>query len=393
MLIPHYPPDLAADGQLFALLARELAGHEGDVRVATYRPGYQETQTRAPRRETVDRVDVSRLWSPRSGKRGLLRRALVALWMTNTAFWRAALRSRKRVLLIPSSPPTLGLVGWLLHWLKRQRYIYVLHDIHPDLGIALGRLRARGPIAWILRRVNRLALRRAHCVVTPSEAMKRNALKIQPKAHVEVIENWVDLAAIQPTSEEPAAERPAGSFVIQYSGNLGLLHPLDALTRAAGSLADHGVVLNYIGRGARLAQTRAAAQGMTNVRFSDYRPLEELNNSLAACDVAALALEPAADGLAMPSKLGGILASGRPLLALVHPQGEIARLVETERIGLVADPFNDTAIREAILKLKGDAKECAAMGHRARQLAERRLGLEKATEAYRRLLRGKPTKK
>ena len=44
------------------------------------------------------------------------------------------------------------------------------------------------------------------------------------------------------------------------------------------------------------------------------------------------------------------------------------------------------------MEREGEAKESAAMGHGARKLAERRLGLEKATEAYLRLLTAKATK-
>ena len=89
MLLPYYPPDVAADGQLFSLLAPELARRGWKVKVLTWKPRYQGTSARAPARETRDGVRVTRWWAPRSGKT-LLSRAFGAWWITATAFWRAA---------------------------------------------------------------------------------------------------------------------------------------------------------------------------------------------------------------------------------------------------------------------------------------------------------------
>lgn len=383
MLLPHYPPDVAADGQLFSLLARELVKSGVKVRVLTWRPRYQGAQTYAPGRETVDGVEVSRWWAPHTGK-SLPGRAFAAWWVSCTGFWRA-LFSRGS-LLIPSSPPTLGLVGWWLSWLGR-RYLYVLHDIHPDLGIALGRMKP-GLVASVLRFVQRRNLARG-LTVAITEGMAGKARELCPKAHVTVIENWVDTQAIQPRAKADSAfAREHGlsdRFTLQYSGNLGLLHPLGGLTRAMKLLPD--VTLCYIGRGARLDETKAEADGRENVRFFDYQPLEKLSDSLAACDVAVVALEPGADRLAMPSKLTGILAAGRPVLVLAPESSELAQLVQQHGCGVVVSDFdNPQAVTAAIGKLRQDASACAAMAQKARGLAEDRFSLERATGLYRGLL-------
>lgn len=372
------------------MLARELSARGHDVRVATFRPSYQEARTTAPRAEQREGVDVRRCWTPRSNK-GLLSRVIAARWIAGISLWRALFSSGRRVLVIPSSPPTLGMVGWWLWWLRRQPYIYVLHDIHPDLGEALGRWPKGGILSRMLERVNRKIMRRARTVVTLSEGMARNARAKQPQAHIEIIENWAELDKLVPQPKgESSFAREQGlvePFVVQYSGNLGLLHPLEALTRGAGALAPENVVLAFIGRGARLAATREVARNYPNVRFFDYQPLETLGDSLAACDVAAVALEPGADGLAMPSKIPGILAAGRPLLALAPAQSEIARLVEGEGVGVVVHDTDDAkAVSAAIRILKADNEGRAAMGTRARALAERRFGLKRAVDAYERLL-------
>ncbi|MCC6572589.1 MAG: glycosyltransferase family 4 protein [Planctomycetes bacterium] len=389
-LLPHYPPDVAADGQLFSQLARELAARGHEVRVATFKPGYQEMALSAPGGETRDGVKISRWWAPRAGK-SLLSRIWRARWIAGWSMWRALFASGGHTLIIPSSPPTLGMAAWYLWWLRRQPYIYVLHDIHPDLGEALGRWRHGGFLSAVLNRINRRVFKRAHAVVTLSERMAENARRKQPRARIEVIENWADLDKIAPRAKADSQFAQANGlvtpFVLQYSGNLGLLHPLDALTRATGDLATENVVLTYIGRGARLNQTKEIAKGYSNVRFFDYQPLESLCDSLIACDVAVVTLEAGVDGLAMPSKLTGILASGRPLIALVPKGSEIAALVEKEGVGAVVTEVNDAeSVAAAIRRMRHDPDALAEMGRRARELAERRFSLQRAVEAYERLL-------
>lgn len=385
MLLPYYPPDVAADGQLFSLLARELVARGMEVRVLTWRPRYQGVAAKAPKRETIDGVEVRRMWAPKSGK-SLLSRIIAARWLTETAFLRALFTGG--VLIIPSSPPTLGIVGWWLSWLGRK-YIYVLHDVHPNLGIALGRMKP-GLLAGILRRMQKRILRRGR-TVTLTEGMKSNALKLQPKANVDVIPNWVDAEAIKPIakahSEFAKANDLVQPFVVQYSGNLGLLHPLDGLTRAFAELPD--AVLTYIGRGAKLEPTRKLAEGMSNVRFFDYQPFDKLNDSLAACDLAVVAIEPAADGLAMPSKLQGILASGRPVLALAPEDSELASFVKDHDCGVVVSDFdNPAAVAAAINELKDNPERCKSLATNARNAAEKSFHTALAAERYLNLIKG-----
>lgn len=382
MLLPHYPPDVAADGQVFALLARELAKLGHPVRVLTWRPRYQGLTADAPGRETIDGVEVRRFWAPRGGK-SLIGRAFAAWWLTTTAFWRALFSGG--VLLMPSSPPTLGMVGWWLSWGGR-RFVYVLHDLHPELGLALGRMKP-GLLAGLLRFIQRRSLARGR-TVTLTEGMRERAQALQHKAAVEVIPNWVDTAAIMPLAKADSAfAREHGllePFVIQYSGNLGLLHPLEGLTRAMGELPE--AVLTYIGRGAKLEPTRKLAEGLPNVRFFDYRPLSELPDSLAACDLAVVALEPAADKLAMPSKLQGILAAGRPVLALAPAGSELARLVEGLQCGVVVDAGNPAAVAAAIRALISDPERRAKLAENARKAAEKLFDASQAAERYSKLL-------
>ncbi|MDH5641193.1 MAG: glycosyltransferase, partial [Nitrospira sp.] len=149
------------------------------------------------------------------------------------------------------------------------------------------------------------------------------------------------------------------------------------------------VKLVYIGRGERLKPTQAlvADEGYGNIHFHDYRPMSELPDSLGACDVAVVCLEAGADGLAMPSKLPGIFAAGRPVLVLAPTDSEIAQLVTGEDVGVAVDPRDGAeVVKSAILRLRSDPERLKEMGLKSRKLAEGRSSVETAVAAYSALL-------
>ena len=131
--------------------------------------------------------------------------------------------------------------------------------------------------------------------------------------------------------------------------------------------------------GAFDAVIRIAADGGSDVEHGNLPADIERE----ACDVAVVALEPGADRLAMPSKLQGILASGRPVLVLAPADSELARIVTTADCGIVVEETGDPlAIARAIRKLQGDPARLKTMGENARAMVENSFAVEHAAERY-----------
>jgi colanic acid biosynthesis glycosyl transferase WcaI len=141
--------------------------------------------------------------------------------------------------------------------------------------------------------------------------------------------------------------------------------------------------LTYIGRGAKLEATREQAAELTNVEFFDYQPFDRLSDSLASCNLAVVAIEPGADRLAIPSKLQGILASGRPVLALAPEESELAQLVEKHRCGWVVADFDDPgAVARTIRAVMANPAEAAKRAQAARKAAETLYSIAHAADGY-----------
>jgi colanic acid biosynthesis glycosyl transferase WcaI len=109
------------------------------------------------------------------------------------------------------------------------------------------------------------------------------------------------------------------------------------------------------------------AQELPNVRFLPLQPPERWNALLNLADVHALPQKPAVADLVMPSKLIGMLASGRPVVATVHDGSEVAAVVR--QCGIVVPPENPLALAAAIAALSEDAARRKRLGAKARAYA------------------------
>ena len=82
----------------------------------------------------------------------------------------------------------------------------------------------------------------------------------------------------------------------------------------------------------------------------------------------------------MPSKLTGMLASGRPIVAMASRGTPTERAVEGR--GLIAEPGDLDGFVEAITELASDKERRNELGRRAREYAVESLGRDKIMEEF-----------
>ncbi len=92
-----------------------------------------------------------------------------------------------------------------------------------------------------------------------------------------------------------------------------------------------------------------------NVQFLALQPAEKLNRLLNLADIQLLPQLAGAADLVMPSKLTGIMASGRPTISLAASGTQIA--AQVARFGLVVAPGDPAALTAAIQRVAGDDGE------------------------------------
>src|SRR5437016_3559009 len=99
-------------------------------------------------------------------------------------------------------------------------------------------------------------------------------------------------------------------------------------------------IIPIIGTGARHAELVALAERLEvdRVLFLYYQNRDVLPQSLSAADVHVVGLAAGLAGYVVPSRLYGILAVGRPVIAAADADSETAQVVEQVGCGIVVPP-------------------------------------------------------
>jgi glycosyltransferase involved in cell wall biosynthesis len=175
-----------------------------------------------------------------------------------------------------------------------------------------------------------------------------------------------------------------------HPGNVGHAQDLDSLVRAATFLRDlENLRIVIIGSGARQDELIALAERLEvdQVRFFDYQPRERLPESLSAAAVHVVGLARGLAGYIVPSRLYGVLAVGRPVIAAADDMSETARVVREVGCGVVVPPGRPELLANAIRSAHDGELGLEAMGRRGRDYVVAEADRAVAVGRYRDLLR------
>lgn len=388
VLNQYYWPGVEATAYLFAELCEALA-EDYEITVITGRlRGHPEL----PARERRNGVEIIRVASAAYDRAMLRFRALNYVTYLAQALRTAFVLPRPDVILCGTDPPIIGDIALVAARRHHAPLIVISEDVFPEIAVALNRLE-NAPLVGLLRLLVRLYLRRADRVVAIGDTMRQRLEdKGAPASKLRVIPNWTDVAALRPQPKDnwwSTEHGLADKFVVMHSGNVGHAQDLDSLIRATTLLRDlDDLRVVIVGTGARRAELVALAETLEvdQVQFLEFQPRKNLAEVLAAADVHVVGLARGLAGYVVPSRLHGILAAGRPVIAAAEDESETAQLVHDVGCGAVVSPGDPLLLAEAIRACHSGAFDLDDMGRRARAHAEAELDRSVAVERYRAVL-------
>ncbi len=367
-----------------------LQGHE--LRVITTPPYYPEWRLReefsrfmyssdTAHKSGGGRLVVYRcpLWVPRepSGLRRILHLSSFAISSIPVVI--SQLLWRPDAVLVIAPTFLCAPAGWLAARVCGAKAWLHIQDFEVDAAFSLGILKNRALRSLVLA-VERMLLRRFDRVSSISVNMVQMLSAKGVAAGRQVtFPNWVDLDTIYPLDGASPLRDAFGisqdDTVVLYSGNLGEKQGLDVLLDAAALLVgNHGIRFVICGEGVERRKLEQRYGGLANVIWRDLQPLAQLNALLNLADIHALPQRAGAADLVMPSKLTGMMASGRPTVAAATPGTEIALAVEGA--GMLVPPGDAAAFAKAIEHLAGTPALRLHLGKSARMRAIDLMGKE-----------------
>ncbi|MNS68589.1 putative glycosyl transferase [compost metagenome] len=392
-------PDTTSASQLFSDLLEKMAASGTQITVVCGYPAQaQNNEPDIPAVEHWRGIEIRRFGFNLPAKRSIVDRALsYGSFLAGAAGALLRRGDPQTVVLGVTNPPFVGALLWLTSVVKGFPYFYLLHDLYPEGLIQLNKLAPDGLITRLWIYINLLSYRRAKRLLVLGRDM---AELIQsryplPPEKLAFVPNWSAAETPVPLlfSSSRAATRLGleNKFVVQYSGNMGLWHDIETIIQAAALLRTHEHIhFLLIGDGIR----RASAEQLTrelnlrNVTWMNFVPLDELIDSLSCSHVSLISMREGLEGVAVPCKLYGILATGRAIVGQVPANSEIARVLNEEACGRVTPPGNAQALAEAVVELASTPTETTAMGERAFRAYQTKYTVDKATSAFRTVLFG-----
>jgi glycosyltransferase involved in cell wall biosynthesis len=386
VLNQYYWPGVEATANLLTELCEALAA-EYDVTVVT---GAARDQQAA--REVRNAVTVVRVHSTVYDRTQLSRRAANYLTYIFGAI-RESLRSKRPdVVVCMTDPPFIGAAAELVARRFRAPLLVISQDVFPEIAVKLGRL--RNPLViGVLRVVIASYLRYADRVVVIGETMQKRIIEkgVEP-GRVRVISNWGDAERVTPQPRDNVwaeAHDVTDKFVVMHFGNVGHAQDLDSLIRATTFLRDlDDLAVPIIGVGARLQELTelAATLEADKVAFLPWQDYEQRALPISAAHVHVVGLARGLAGYIVPSRMWGVLAAGRPVIAAAEEESETAVVVRQTGCGVVVPPGDPLALAEAIRAFHDGRYDLDEMGRLARAYAVTETDRSIAVSRYRDVL-------
>lgn len=372
----NFSPELVGVGRYTGEMAQFLAGQGHDMRVITAPPYYPQWQVQQGYRwwryqnETWQGLQVCRcpLWVPRvpSGLSRLIH--LFSFALSSFPVLLGQLLWRPQVVLCIAPAFFSAPFAWLAARISGAKCWLHIQDFELDAAANLEILPSTRFLLKLASRWEAWMLSRFDRVSTISQRMlERLEQKGVPPERIVLFPNWVDTQAIFPLSEGKDSLRDElaiseDKIVVLYSGSMGAKQGLENLVDTVQKLQEHtNILFVFCGEGPGRDDLIKATQTLPNVKHLSLQPLEKLNSLLNTADIHILPQKANMSDLVMPSKLPGMLASGRVVVAIANPDTEIGRVIG--QVGLVVSPQNTPGLRDAILSL-------AASPHRRRRFGE-----------------------
>ena len=303
----------------------------------------------------------------------------------------AAIRIARRhgidAVLTTSPPGSVHLVGAAVKRATGTRWLADLRDsivAHPHRRGESAAVRLKERTAG---GVARLVARSADAVSCVSEAIAEEVRSLEPRGAVVTIPNGCDFDDFA-----GLAYRPGERFRITHTGSFfGKRDPRPFLQ----ALHDSGLdaVARFLGDFRSADREWAEELGLGDrLELIPYAPRVE-SLELQRDSDALLLLIPEAGGRGkgvLSGKVFEYLASGRPILAAVPPDGAAAELIRETGAGVVVPPDDVDALKAALVQLEGRFRDGGLpdveLPEEARERLSRRARCEETAELLRSLL-------
>ncbi len=336
-----YLPDPSSAGQHIADVAEEMVLRGWRVKVYTANCGYDNPALKFLSHEILNGVEIRRFPFSSFGKNSIRVRLFGQFFFLLQCFVGGIFLKDLKTILATTSPPMGSLMALFVRFFRHVSIKWWVLDLNPDQAVEMGLFKPDSFLVKLFDWLNRHILTNAADIIALDRFMKeRLTRKIRPRGRLSIIPPWPldehSFSVIH--SENPFRQKYGleGKFVVMYSGNHSISHPLTTVLEATRQFLENSrVVFFFIGGGRGKQEIKAfiTRHEPPNVYSLPYQPLDRIKYSLSAADLHLAALGNRMVGCNHPCKIYGSMALGKAFLYLGPKPCHITDIIEQHDCG------------------------------------------------------------
>ena len=395
----YYYPDVASTGQILTELCEGMKD-TFDITVICVVPSYigkieEKYKIKRIYKENINEINVVRVRVPEFQKSNKLSRTKNLLaYFFNSLIATFKLEKHDYIFTI-SQPPILGgVLGVLGKWIKGGKLIYNIQDFNPEQTMAVGYTKNKLLLNTAMM-MDKFSCKQSNEVIVVGRDMQetlRNRFNNKKVPENTFINNWIDEKEIYPLNENhpkiidfKEKYNLNDKFIIMYSGNIGLYYDLENIIKVIGKFNEReDVIFAFVGDGTvkKEIEDYATENKLSNVTFIPYQDKADLVYSLNSADIHWVVNAKGIKGVSVPSKLYGVMATGKPVLGVLDKGSEARIIVDECNCGVCTEPGNYDGIYNKIQYILNNKEKVKDLGQNGRKYLEKNLTKDVSINKY-----------
>lgn len=388
-LCQYFSPEYISSATLPTDVAKQLVKKKFSVDVLTGYP-YEYTEKKVEKEEMFEGIKINRVKYLKFKKSSVIGRILNFFSLFISMSIRLFKMRKYKVIIVYSNPPILPMLAVWAKRLFKVKIVFVSFDVYPEIALETNSLKQNGVIYKVMTYINKKLFKNVDKVVALSSDMESFLMKNREisSEKIKVIPNWYDEESLD---SEIQPYKPIEDFikkddlVISYFGNMGVCQDMSTLIETIAELSDEiNIKFLLAGHGVKQQELREAIneKQLKNVRLFDFLRGSDYQYALSVSDAFVVSLVPGVEGLAVPSKTYSYLMAGKALISIMSNKTDIAREVETNKMGIHIENNDIAKFKTEILYLAKNRSILETYGENARKLFLQKYTTEVCTEKY-----------
>lgn len=388
-----YPEDTAIG--LYSTQMAEFLSESDEVEIITAFPYYPQWKIWKDykskglfSKEKYGKITIYRSRQYVSSNPSFFKRLILMFTFTMGAFFNL-FRIRKPDLVIAVIPFTSSAwLALLCKWFYRSKTWVHIQDFEFDAAIDSGLIKNNKILKSMILGFERFLLNRADFVSTISNSMLKK-LKSKTKSETYYLTNWIEESFLENTQNEQRHHYFDNTkFNILYSGNIGAKQDWDFFLKVASALTGHDdIVFNIVGDGAKRSELEENCKNLKNVKFFPLVPYSELPTLLSGADAHFLFQKHDVIDTVMPSKLLGMMASGKVSVVTGNGESEVCSIFRENQIGYFFYSDDPIEVIDAFLKIQREPEAHLKMTNNAQTYVLENFSKTKVLSKFRQKLK------